>query len=799
MKELIIFVVNRHNDTMLNLESQINKIGISILLITLISCSTQNTTYNDLNQNGKMDQYENPDLTIDERVQSIIDQLVIEEKINLVTGTGMHIPESFGGLPPMEFIGDSYLIVPGAAGTTFPIDRMGIPATILADGPAGLRIQPQREADSSQTFYCTAFPVARLLASSWDVELLESVGKAMGHEVLEYGVDVLLAPGMNIHRNPLGGRNFEYYSEDPLVTGKMAAAMVNGVESQGVGTSIKHFVANNQEANRYTINTIVSNRALREIYLRPFEIAVKESQPWTVMSSYNKVNGEYTSESHDLLTRVLREDWGFEGLVMTDWLAGRNATAQLKAGNDLLMPGRPDQREQITSALENGELTEEEIDLNLTRILRYVLQTKTFNDYNHSDQPDLKANAEIARKAATEGMVLLKNDNEVLPLNDKVKNVAAFGFTSYEIITGGTGSGDVNEAYSVSLVKGLEDASFTFNNELRETYEAYIVKTKAERPPRRNWFEPQPPLPEMKVTDALVRKSLTGSDVALITIGRNSGETADVKVEDFYLHNTEKELIKKVSDIYHRNGKKVFVVLNIGSEIEVAGWRDQVDGILLAWQPGQETGHAIADVLTGKVNPSGKLTSTFPVKYEDVASVDNFPGTPADNPEEVRYEEGIYVGYRDFLTNDKPVAYEFGYGLSYTTFDYSNLTASSEEEISEQLEVSIDITNTGDVAGKEVVQLYVSAPEGKLEKPKMELRAFVKTKTLDPGESQTLSFTLLPRDLASFDEEIATWIVEAGAYTVHIAASSLDIKESKTFDLKDGLNVETVNKIFTPQ
>lgn len=798
MNLLIIFVANRHNDKTMLHKLQIMKIVIVFLTISLLSCNKQMPTYRDLNQNGKMDIYEDPSQTIETRVNDILSRLATEDKINLVTGTGMHIPQSFGGIPAMEPIGNSYMIVPGAAGTTFPFDSLGIPATILADGPAGLRIQPKREDDSTQTFYCTAFPVARLLASSWDTALLESVGESMGNEVLEYGVDVLLGPGMNIHRNPLGGRNFEYYSEDPLISGKMAAAMVNGVESNGVGTSIKHYVANNQETNRFNVNTIISNRALREIYLRSFEIAVKESQPWTVMSSYNRVNGEYTSESNDLLTKVLRDDWGFKGIVMTDWLAGADAALQMNAGNDLLMPGRPDQRDRIKEALQSGDLTEDVLDTNAKRILTYILNTRSFSDYDYSNHPDLQKHAEVARQAATQGMVLLKNDDKVLPFGSDIKSVAAFGITSYEIITGGTGSGDVNEAYSISLVQGLEDAGLTLNSELKTTYEDYITKAKAERPPKQGWFMPETPLPELVPGTETVTKSLGGSDIALITIGRGSGEFNDIKLSDYYLSDAEKSLIKKVSGMYHQNGRKVAVALNIGQVIEVESWKDDVDAILLMWQPGQEAGHAVADILTGKVNPSGKLATTFPKDYTDVPSSDNFPGTPPDMPEEVKYDEGIYVGYRYYLTQNVPVSYEFGYGLSYTTFEYSNLQLGSDV-FEDSLQVSVDITNSGNVAGKEVVEMYISAPQGNLDKPTMELRGFAKTKLLTPGEKQTIAFTIHPRDLTSFDEATSTWVADKGTYAINIGASCLQIKEKGTFELNETLSVEKVTAIFASQ
>jgi len=749
-----------------------------------------------------------------ERIAGWIAAMTPVQKAYYVTGAGERTfgPEQQDTVSAGAPSGQAQDLVQGAAGTTYELPDLGVTAMVLADGPAGLRIIPERQGDSA-TYYCTAFPVGTLLASTWDPELVTSVGRAIGNEVLEYGADILLAPALNIHRNPLCGRNFEYYSEDPYVSGKTAAAMVNGVESNGVGTSIKHFDANNTETNRNALNTIVSERALREIYLEGFRIAVEESQPWTVMSSYNLINGTYAPESHDLITKVLRDDWGFEGFVMTDWYGGKDPVAMMKAGNDLLMPGTIAQAEAILKALNNSTLDVAVVDRNIERIMNILVQSPRFKGYKYSNKPDLKAHAEIARKVATEGMVLLKNEGKALPLSSATKVIAAFGNTSMEIITGGSGSGDVNEAYSVSLVDGLKGAGYSVDEDLMAVYGKYIARQKAIQPPAVRFMLP-PPIPEMKVDARLAEKAASETDVALITIGRNSGEFSDRKVEgDFDLTMEETEMIITVCDAFHAAGKKAVVILNIGGVIETASWKDFPDAILLAWQAGQETGNSIADVISGKVNPSGKLASTFPVRYSDVPSANNFPGTVTDvariadeNPVDgffnpiasrIVYEEGIYVGYRYYTTFEVPVSYEFGFGLSYTTFEYSNVVLSSDK-FRKSITVSVDVKNTGDAAGRDVVQLYLTAPAGNLDKPAEELKGFDKTTLLAPGEVQTLTFELTPRSLASFDPASSSWVAAAGGYTVKIGASSADIRQTGSFALARDLTVKTVNKALVP-
>ena len=747
-------------------------------------------------------------------LRDVINALTLEEKANLAIGMGF----SISGMPPLAPIDPADAAAPekvlGAAGRTHAVPRLGIPSITVSDGPAGVRIQPFRGNDKSKTYYATAFPIASALASTWDTELVHDLGVAFGNEVHEYGIDVLLAPAMNIHRNSLGGRNFEYYSEDPMLSGKIAAAMVNGVQSNGVGVSVKHFAVNNNEFNRMGMNVHVSERALREIYLRNFQYTVQNSNPWTFMSSYNLINGTYTSQSRALLDTILRQEWGFKGMIMTDWFGGKDAVEQMKAGNDLLMPGVLAQKQAIIEAVNNKALTMSQLDANVERVLVLVLKSPTFANYKYSDAPDLKQHAEVSRKAATEGMVLLKNDN-VLPLVWLLATpmrVALFGNTSYALIAGGTGSGDVNKAYMISLDKGLTNANFNVNADLATAYGTYIVEEKAKQPKPRTPFDQKVALPEMKIEGDKLSQLAADNDVAIVTIGKNSGEFADRSLAvDFNLTEGEATLINTISAAFHAKNKKVVVVLNIGGVIETASWRDKADAILLSWQAGQETGNAIADILRGSVNPSAKLPTTFPINHSDEASSKNFPGKELPfvddgkprrmfdgKPSEAVYEEGIYVGYRYFNTFNVKTAYPFGFGLSYTNFTYSNLKLSATA-FSGKITATVTVTNAGKVAGKEVVQLYLRTPDKKLSKPDSELKAFGKTKLLLPNQSQTLTFTLSANDLASFNTAMSSWVAEAGTYTVKIGSSSVDIKQTATFTLDKDVVTEKVHKVLVPK
>ena len=742
-------------------------------------------------------------------------KLSLEDKAHFVIGTGM---AGFSGDDAV--IGATRNIVPGAAGTTYPLDSLGIPAIVLADGPAGLRIDATREGDTA-TYYCTHFPIGTLLASTWNTQLVEEVGTAIGEEVKEYGADVLLAPALNIMRNPLCGRNFEYYSEDPVVAGKTAAAYIRGVQKNDVGTSIKHFAANNQETNRMNNDAHISQRALREIYLKGFEIAIKESKPWTVMTSYNYINGIYTSESKDLVETILRDEWGYEGTVMTDWFGGKDGALQMWAGNDMLQPGKAEQFDSIVAGVKSGKLAEADLDRNVQRILKLVEKSPRYQGYKYSNKPNLKAHAQVTRQSAVEGMVLMKNEH-ALPFGEGVKKVALYGNTSYDFIAGGTGSGNVNHAYVVSLLDGMKNGGYTVSEELKKSYEAYLAdcKAKAEaaleeaakkdpNAAQLQRFLPQPLPAERQFSADELAAQAADADVAVVTLGRLSGEFLDRKVADFNLSASERSLLEQVCETYHKAGKQVVVLLNIGGVIETASWKDLPDAILCAWQAGQEGGNSVVDVLSGKQSPSGKFTMTWPVLFTDAYSSKNFPidedpridmtkqgqkGT-VRNVDFTDYEEDIYVGYRYFDSFDVPVSYPFGYGLSYTTFDLSDAKVAPKGD---GFEVSVVVKNTGKFDGKEVVQVYVSAPDNKAaNKPAKELKAYAKTRLLKPGESQTLTLQVKTADLASFDESASAWVVAEGAYQFLVGVSSQDIKATLSADVK--AQTQKANDVLKPQ
>ena len=753
-----------------------------------------------------------PQLRAD-NIDEVIKAMTLEEKAKLLVGGANNF------FSDNAVVGGEADLVAGAAGTSPAIPRLGIPATVLTDGPAGVRIDPTRKG-TDKTYYATAFPIGSCLASTWNTELVNKVGQAIGNETKEYRCDVILGPGMNLHRNPLCGRNFEYYSEDPLLTGKIAAAYIQGVQSQGAGVSAKHFAINSQETDRTAVDERVSQRAARELYLRGFEIAVRESNPWTVMSSYNQINGQYSMGNRDLLTKILREDWGFKGIVMTDWIGireGLPTITEVQAGNDLMEPGQPAQVNEIIEGVKSGKLDIADVDRNVRRMLEYIVKTPSFKKYPASNNPDFVAHAAITRQSANEGIVLLKNNGTLPWKNGNIKTVALFGENSYDFLSGGTGSGCVHPPYVVDMLEGLKNAGIKSSETLTDIYRKYIefarVKFQAERHPAK-WYQNeyfgQQKYPEIGLDPICVNKEVNGADAAIITIGRQAGEGVDRDINtEFNLNAEERALITNVCNAFHAAGKPVIVIINSGSVIETASWSGYPDAILCAWQPGMEGGNSIADLLTGKVNPSGKLTMTWPIAATDHASTKNFPGqiddyslqqmignkTPIPGHAYTNHEEDIYIGYRYFDTFGRDVAYPFGFGLSYTTFAFSKPVVKAKGK--DAVEVSITVKNTGSVSGKEVAQVYVKAPKGNLEKPAQELKAFAKSRELKPGESEVLTMTIPVRMLASFDEANSQWLTEAGTYTFCIGNSSRNIAATAT--LKLGEYTEKTTNALAPQ
>lgn len=743
-------------------------------------------------------------------IDEVIGEMTLEEKVHMVIGCGMSM-------------GDGAKF-PGTAGRTYDIPRLGIPSVYLADGPHRLAMSVKRDFDS-RFYYATEFPSGTTVAATFDPNAAYQVGAALGEEVKDYGMDVLLAPGANLMRNALCGRNHEYYSEDPVVTGKMAAGYIKGVQSQGVGTCLKHFAVNNQETNRNNNDSRVAQRPLRELYLKGFEIAVKESQPWSIMTSYNKVNGKYTCEDIDLTENILRDEWGFKGVVMSDWNAGTDAVTSMKAGNDMLQPGQERQYKAILEAVQNGTLDEAILNRNVKRILELVVKCHTFENYKYANETDLKAHAIIDRTIGAEGIVLLDN-RSVLPLTANVKTIALYGTTSYDMVPAGMGFGSTGVGYyCVSLVEGMRNAGYTVDADLIKKYKKHLFDEQ-----KRLYPNGKPPfsLTPLKRAEEFVPASdelsvqVKNNDVAIITLGRTSGEASDRRVEEFYLKENESALIKQVAEAYHAAGKKVIVILNICSPVETASWKNMVDAVICAFQPGQEVGNCVADVLTGKVNPSGHLPMTFAIKYGDAPSDSNFPydyefkmpsfamgsgmnfesKEKEEKPKEaVRnvdftdYEEGIYVGYRYFETFDKEVSYPFGHGLSYTTFSFEIV---SSDINGDNCEMKVAVKNTGNCAGKESVQVYVKAPAGGLEKPAKELKAFAKTKLLQPGESEVVTLSWKLMDMASLNEKSSSWELPKGTYQWMVGASSADVRCTVIQKVSKAQKVKVHNAMIPP-
>lgn len=684
-----------------------------------------------------------PQLTDAASIPAVIAAMTLQEKAAFVSGTGMNNATN----------------VAGAAGSTLAIPRLGVPQIVFADGPIGVRLGAGPTGGEKR--FATGFPVSVAMAATWDPALIQRVGGAIGEQAKSYGVDLMLGPAINIQRNPLNGRNFEYFTEDPLLNAMITAAYINGMQAEGVGAVVKHFAANNQETRRQTVNEIISDRALREIYFPGFEYVMDHAQPWAVMSSYPAINGTPSSQNPWLLKEVLRKQWKFNGLVMSDWYGVTDPVRSLLAGNDLNMPGglsekdtpflrrNTDPKDVVLAALNSGGITPQQIDENIKNILNIIIKTHSFKTQSAPVAAVVGDRSALARQAAADSMVLLKNQSQTLPMQANLR-IAGFGHNidNFYVVGGGSAEVNIDPKRLVTLPQGLKNAGLT----LIDNVEGHKLDEQA--------------------SDDIINRAAQESDMALISIGRSSTEGADRY--SMAMHGDEVAMIEKVAAAFHRQHKKVTVLLNVGSPIEINGWEDNADAVLLTWQPGEQAGNAVADILTGRVNPSGKLPLTFPKRLEDSPSYGNYPG----NAKTVNYGEGIYVGYRYFDTRRIAPMYPFGYGLSYSIIEYGKITPQSPQfNIDKQgsVQVSISLKNTSKIAAKEVVQLYVHDDASRLDRPMQELKAFQKV-SLSAGEEKSVTFSLDKRAFSYYDADKGDWVLEPGKFTLRIGSSSRDIR-----------------------
>ena len=662
-------------------------------------------------------------------IQRIISEMTLEEKTALLSG------KDFWHLKGVE--------------------RLGIPEIMVTDGPHGLRKQAgtSDHLGLNASVPATAFPTAAATACSFDRELIYEMGEALGEMCQQEDVAVILGPGTNIKRSPLCGRNFEYFSEDPYLAGEMAAALILGVQSKNVGTSVKHFAMNNQETRRMSVSVLADARTKREIYLAPFETAIKKGKPWTVMCSYNKISGVYSSENQWLLNDLLRGEWGFEGMTMTDWGACNDHIEGVRAGMDLAMPSLGDSADkQLADAVRDGVLDEKYVDEAVERVLNVI---QKFTE-NRKKDPDffLGAQHHQARKIARESAVLLKNDG-VLPLKSKGKIAFIGAFAETPRYQGG-GSSHINASEITSALQAVRSVAKV------EYAKGYSIDTDQVNP-------------ELQAEAVALAKK---ADVAVLFVGLTDAyESEGYDRSHMRMPENQNALIDAVCAVNDR----VVVVLHNGSPVEMP-WADKVGGILEMYLGGQAVGGATVDLLFGAVSPSGKLAETFPMHLEDNPSYLNFPG----NGDQVEYREGIYVGYRWYDTRKMPVRWAFGYGLSYTQFEYSNLRVNKEKIAQgEGVRVAIDVKNVGHMGAKEVVQLYVHSAHNGAARPEQELKGFEKV-YIAPGKTETVEFELNPRAFAYYESAIRDWYVEGGAYEIRIGASSRDIRAAKTIEIEAG-------------
>ncbi|MFN2137578.1 MAG: beta-glucosidase [Candidatus Promineifilaceae bacterium] len=668
-------------------------------------------------------------------IQSVIEQMTLEEKAALCTGA--------------------------SAWSTTPIERLGVPEMIVSDGPHGVRRVPDVHAVAQRSLPATCFPTASCLASTWDVDLIHQLGDALAEECIALNVDVILGPGVNMKRSPLCGRNFEYFSEDPYLAGEMAVSFVKGVQGKRVGTSLKHYAANNQEFQRFSISAEIDERALREIYLPAFEKVVKEAQPWTVMCSYNKVNRTFASEHEMLLTEILKNEWGLEGLVVSDWGAVRDRVAALQSGLDWEMPGPRERHvQEVVDAVRGGEMDEAKLDESVRRILRIVAKA---GEVLKGGEFDVEGHHELARRIAAEGMVLLKNDG-ILPLGGQ-ERIAVIGRAAKHAHYQGGGSSHINPT---RVAVPLEELRAQAGNAQISYVEGYPVDDS---------------LRQDQIDEAV--KVARAADVAVLYFALPTfKESEGYDRTDLDLTEHQVALIKAVT----KAQPQTVVVLNNGSAVAMSAWIDGAAAVLEGWMMGQAGGAAIADILYGKVNPSGKLAETFPNRLADTPAYLNWPGGAGA----VRYAEGLFIGYRYYDTKQMPVLFPFGYGLSYTHFEYSNPQASATAfKDVDGVTITVDVTNTGKVAGKEIVQVYVADKVAGLARPVKELKGFAKVH-LEPGETKTVAVDLDFRAFAYYHPEYGQWITEDGEFDILIASSAEDIREVVTVNLESTLELPCI-------
>lgn len=667
-----------------------------------------------------------------EKIRELVAQMTLEEKAAMCSGADFWHTEA--------------------------VERLGIPASMVSDGPHGLRKQDEKadHLGANESIKAVCFPAGCGTAASFNRELLTQMGEVLGNECQAEGISVILGPAVNIKRSPLCGRNFEYYSEDPLVATEIAGALIKGIQSKNVGTSIKHFLANNQETRRLSSDSRIDERTLNEIYLAAFEGAVKKQKPWTVMCSYNRINGTYAAQNHEYLTKTLRDKWGFDGYVMSDWGAVNDRVEDLKAGLDLEMPTSLGANDKlIVEAVQNGTLDEKIVDTAVERILNIVFRYEENRDKNAVWDKD--KDHEMARRVAQETIVLLKNE-DVLPLDEKAE-IAFIGKYAKEPRYQGGGSSHIN---SFKITSALDIVSEMSNITYAQGFQDKEDKTD-----------------EKLLAEAV--EAAKKAKVAVIFAGLpDAFESEGFDRKHMSMPDCQNELIEKVAEVQ----PNTIVVLHNGSPVEMP-WVNKVKGIVEAYLSGQAVGGAVCDILFGKVNPSAKLPETFPLKLEDNPSYLSYFG----EGDMVEYREGIFVGYRYYDKKKMDVLFPFGHGLSYTTFEYSNLNVDKEKiKDTDTMTVSVDITNTGKMAGKEVVQLYVADKKSKVIRPVKELRDFAKVE-LAPGETKTVSFILDKRAFAYYSVEIHDWHVETGEFDILIGKSSRDIVLSKTVTVESTVKI----------